>query len=112
MRTRLGKLGVVVTKDDAALKPRNRAGAFQGFKDGSAKITLRSDPTRYELLHELAHYEHFKSLGFDKYNKLGRVKKEQYVYDSLRTSHHWCTLTNDERIHAAEYIRRVGGVAW
>ena len=66
---------VVVSKNaDRMLAGRAASGIFRVFKDGSATIFLRSDRTRYELIHELKHYGHFMTIGPDSFRSLCVVK--------------------------------------
>ena len=81
------------------------------FKDGSAGILLGPNATRYQLIHELMHYQHWlknKSL----YETLTKLAREEHVYKALKESHHWKYFTEAERIHAEnliEFYRRVYG---
>jgi hypothetical protein len=99
---------------DAMLKAKGGAGMFTAHQDGSSTISLMANPTRYELLHELAHLEHFESLKYDykAWSKLSQLEREQYAYDALRKSADWSTFSSAERLDAERYIRHVGGKAW
>ena len=104
---------VVVSKNaDRMLAGRAASGIFRVFQDGSATIFLRSDRTRYELVHELRHYGHFRTIGADSFRRLTRLEQEQFVYDALRRSRHWRGFTAAEIQHAQDYIRSLGGNAW
>jgi hypothetical protein len=104
---------VVVSKNaDRMLTRRAASGVFRVFQDGSATIFLRSDRTRYELVHELRHYQHFKTIGANSFRRLTRLEQEQFVYDGLRRSRHWRRFTAAEIQHARDYIRSLGGNAW
>jgi Metallopeptidase toxin 4 len=104
---------VVVSKNaDRMLAGRAASGIFRVFNDGSATIFLRSDRTRYELVHELTHYRHFRSIGADSFRRLTRLEQEQFVYDALKRSRHWKDFTAAEIQHAQDYIRSLGGTAW
>ncbi len=104
---------VVVSKNaDRMLAGRAASSIFRVFKDGSATIFLRSDRTRYELVHELRHYGHFRTIGADSFRRLTRLEQEQFVYDALRKSRHWREFTAAEIQHAQDYIRSLGGNAW
>jgi RHS repeat-associated protein len=108
---------VVLSRNADAMLARSQAGGvFRVYKDGSATMFLASNPTRYELLHELQHYEHFMQIGPQKYLQLGKtaagqLQLEQFAYDNLRR-YHWGSLTSCEIQHAQDYIRRLGGNAW
>jgi hypothetical protein len=82
------------------------------YKDGSAAIFLRRNATVYEVAHELRHYQQYLDIGPDAYRRLTQLQREQYVYDSLRNSHRWCQLSEEEIKHARDYIIRVGGNPW
>jgi len=73
------------------------------FKDRSAGILLRSNVTRYELVHELKHYEHWLA-DPAAYKKLGKFAREEFVFDALQESNHWPRFTSAKRIHALEYV--------
>jgi len=94
---------------DDLLAEAGAGGMFRVYKDGSATIFLRSNPTRYELLHELKHYEHFLDVGADAFKGISRLNQEQFVFDALRRSHHWAGFTAAEQAHALRYIRSLGG---
>jgi len=63
-------------------------------------------PTRYQLVHELKHYEHWLA-DPAKYVKLGKLEREEFVFKALQVSNHWRLFTDAERIHALEYIEYI-----
>jgi hypothetical protein len=68
---------------------------------------IRSDATRYEVLHELGHFEHWLQLG--KPANAGPLS-EQAAYDFLRNNKsRWQTLNAEERSHAHFYLLEKGG---
>lgn len=84
-------------------------------------MLLRSDPTEYEVWHELGHYIQWRKLGADEYLKLVRHTiddpvqdvPEQFVFDFLENSkdRRWYRLTEAEREHAIWYIQeKKGGI--
>ena len=87
------------------------AAQFVRFNDGSAGILSRANATRYPLIHELKHHEHWlenKKL----YGQLSQLQREEFVFKALRESHHWQSFTQAERLHALEhieYFRRLFG---
>ena len=90
----LPKRRAVIAKNaDRMLSGKAASGIFRVFQDGSATIFLRSDRTRYELVHELRHYEHFRKVGPDSFRRLTRVEQEQFVYNARRRSLHWRRFT-------------------
>ncbi len=102
---------VAIHRDsDRLLRGRAATGIFRVYKDGSAAIFLRSDPTHYEVMHELMHYHHFKDMGAQPFSKEPLLNREQYVYDALR-ARYWKSLNAMERQHAIAYIRSLGGRA-
>ncbi len=106
----LAKRGVTLEKNaDAFLDARNANGAFRSMGDGTAKMYLRSNATRYEVLHELSHFNHLRSVGPTAYQAAGRVAKEQFVYNALKSNRAWSTFAQTERDHAFMYILKVGG---
>lgn len=103
---------VVLSRNaDAMLRGRAATGIFRVYRDDSAAIFRCSDPTHYEVMHELMHYRHFIAMGASALRQFALVDREQYVYDALR-SKYWRTLNPAERRHAIDYIRRLGGKAW
>lgn len=109
---------VTLTRNaDEFLDSQGAGGLLRVYKDGSASLFLRKNPTRYEILHESQHIEHLQQIGAKRYielrkTKAGNLELEQFVYDNLRR-HHWDGLTAAEIKHAQWYIRDVlGGNAW
>lgn len=101
---------VIQRNADQFLRGRAATGIFRVYKDGSAAIFLRSDPTHYEAMHELMHYRHFKEIGPGFFSKEPLMNREQYVYDAPRTRY-WKSLNSMEQQHAKAYILGVGGKA-
>lgn len=61
---RLNRLRISILQNEWALSLLDRshdAAQFVRFKDGSAAILLRPNATRYQLIHELKHAEHWHS---------------------------------------------------
>ncbi len=103
---RLSRHRVSIINNEWAQSILDRTGdvaQFVRFKDGSAGILLRPNPTRYQLAHELKHYEHWRS---DKpgYGKLSRLAREEFVYKALRSGKRWRRLTAEEQEHARQHI--------
>jgi hypothetical protein len=92
------------------LRGKAATGIFRVYKDGSATLFLRSNPTHYEIMHELMHREQFQRIGAILFSKLSRLEREQYVYDALRKKC-WKRLTQAEQQHAMAYITNQGGKA-
>lgn len=102
----LNRNGVAIIKNDWAksvLDMTGDAAQFVRFKDGSAGILLRPHATRYQLVHELSHYQHWLS---DKaaYGRLSRLEREEFVFRALQQSHHWKSFNDAERRHARDHI--------
>ena len=104
----LGRRGITLQVGDEFL-PLGKAGGFDAV---NRRLALRSNPTKYEVWHELSHYNQFKKLGPDAYSAQTRVMKEQYVFDALEnTPKRWNALNADQRQHAIDYILfTVGGI--
>jgi Metallopeptidase toxin 4 len=72
------------------------------------KLVLRENATVYELLHELMHYNHCKTLGIKKYYDLGKqgfngtIIRERYVYDKILDNAEY--LNREELKHAERYL--------
>jgi hypothetical protein len=103
----LGRRGITLNVGDEFL-PAGRAG---GFNAGERTLSLRSNPTQYEVWHELSHFRQFQRLGPESYGNLSRVQKEQFVFDLLNNSpKRWNALSFKQQQHAIDYIQRVGGI--
>jgi len=106
----LGRRGVKLRVGDEFLPP-GKAGGFA--QDGSS-LSLKSNPTQYEVWHELSHFRQFQKLGSEAYQALPRTKgfnaPEQFVFDLLENSpKRWNGLNLQEQQHAIRYIERIGG---
>lgn len=72
------------------------------------KLVLRENATVYELLHELMHFRHCKSLGKRRYLKLGSsdlgrtILRERHVYDKMVQYQKY--LSRGEMKHAEDYM--------
>ena len=122
--SRLGKLGSYLERRGVTLKvgdeflPPGKGGGFLAKADGSAELLLRSDPTKYEVWHELGHFRHWSDVGADTYRGLHRWSRanpiqdipEQHVFDLLENGRHWQLLNDAQRQHATEYIFSRGGI--
>jgi hypothetical protein len=109
LSTRLNRNRASVINNEWAQEILEKSGdgaQFVRFKDGSAGILLRPNATRYQLVHELKHYEHWLA-DPAKYAKLDRLEREEFVFSALQASNHWRLFTGDERAHAVEYIEYV-----
>ncbi|EPY05634.1 Rhs core protein with extension [Paenibacillus alvei TS-15] len=116
----LEKRGVKLKVGDEFLPP-GKGGGFNYITD---ELVLRSNPTQYEVWHELSHYIQYKKIGKDAYTNLprtqGKVPKndlsqfnapEQFVFDMLSNSEkRWNLLNERERQHAIDYIMEYGGI--
>jgi RHS repeat-associated protein len=87
------------------------AGKAGGFNATERTVMFRSNPTKYEVWHELSHFNHLRKTGPDAYIKLSPIQKEQYVFDFINNSpKRWGALNFDEQQHAIGYILRIGGI--
>ncbi|OSZ63596.1 hypothetical protein CAP40_17880 [Sphingomonas sp. IBVSS2] len=103
----LGRRGVTLQVGDEFL-PLGKAGGFDAV---NGRLALKSNPTEYEVWHELNHYIQYRKLGPEAYSAQGRIAKEQYVFDALENSpKRWGALTPEQRTHAVDYIYAVGGI--
>mgnify|MGYP002635989429 FL=1 len=102
----LNRNNVSIIKNDwsiGVLDKTGHAAQFVRFKDGSAGILLRPNATRYQLLHELKHHEHWltnKELDA----RLCRWEREEFVFQTLQGNRYWKSFTEEERQHAVEHI--------
>ncbi|MFD2088467.1 zincin-like metallopeptidase toxin domain-containing protein [Brevibacillus brevis] len=116
----LEKRGVTLKVGDEFLPP----GKGGGFNYNTDELVLRSNPTQYEVWHELSHYLHYRRIGKDAYSNLPRTygpvpmndltqfnAPEQFVYDMLSNSpKRWNSLNEAEQLHANWYIMQYGGL--
>jgi hypothetical protein len=100
----LGQNGFTLKVGDQFLPP-NANGAFSASE---RLIVLGDNPTEYEALHELQHFNQFQELGPEAYSAQTTAEKEQYVFDSLE-SNHWDSLNFEEQQHAIWYVNKSGG---
>ena len=114
----LGRRGVTLKVGDEFV-PAGKAGGFAASPDGSATLFLRSNPTQYEVWHELGHFRHWRQLGAGDYLGLQRWSRanpvqdipEQFVFDFLENApKRWNALTFEQQQHAIRYIYRRGGI--
>lgn len=93
--------------------PANKAGGFDYNSPGRPTLRLRSNPTEYEVWHELGHYIHYRRIGAEAYRNLSRTAQwnaaEQFVFDMLNSTRRWSKLNEAEQMHANQYIEDMGG---
>jgi hypothetical protein len=108
------KVTSLARDQDAMLTAKKADALFLPYKDGSSTIYLKKNPTRYEILHELAHLADFESMKYDfkAWSSLSKLQREQRAYDTLRKSADWARFSTAERQDARNYIKTVGGKAW
>ena len=109
LSSRLNRNNVSILRNEWARTILEKSGdraQFVRFKDGSAGILLRPDATRYQLIHELKHYEHWLA-NPNTYENLSKLKREEFVFKALQESHHWKSFNDAEREHATAYIEYV-----
>ncbi|CAN7457579.1 hypothetical protein LJR232_002921 [Aquipseudomonas alcaligenes] len=103
----LERRGISLKVGDEHLPP----GYAGGFNAVDRALLLRSDPTNYEVWHELTHYQQYRSLGEEAYSAQTRLMKEQHVFDRLESMpRRWDSLTPEQMGHARWYIDSVGGL--
>ncbi len=105
----LGKRGVELRVGDEHV-PLGKA----GFNSDQGILFLRSNPTNYEVWHEVSYFRQYQQIGKEAYLNLPRTKDfnapEQFVFDMLENSpKRWNALNFDEQQHAIRYIENVGG---
>ncbi|MGM0491110.1 MAG: zincin-like metallopeptidase toxin domain-containing protein [Planctomycetota bacterium] len=109
LSSRLNRNNVSIIQTEWAQEILEKSGHgahFVRFKDGSAGILLRPDATRYQLVHELKHYEHWLA-DPKKYGTLSKLEREEFVFEALKRSNHWRLFNDAERAHAEEYIEYI-----
>ncbi len=106
----LGRRNVTLVRDaDEFLAAQGANGLFRANANGTGALYLRSNPTQYEVWHELQHFRDFRNTGFDAYKALQRVGREQSVYDVLSGARRWPMLNAAEQDHAFRYILSLDG---
>jgi hypothetical protein len=96
--------------DSGKLAEKKANALFSVLQNGTARITLKENPSWYEFLHEFLHYKQWKA---DKaaYTALTDGEKELHVFEQLLKPgetpgvSYWARLTKEERLHAIEAIR-------
>jgi len=104
---RLARNRVSVIQNQWAMDILQRTGdaaQFVRFRDGSAGILLQSPATRYQIVHELKHYEPWLASPLA-YCAISKLEREEFVFASIQKSNHWRLFNDTERLHAAEYIQ-------
>ena len=109
-RARLAKLQSYMQRRGVEVR-LGRENSFDAkTPSGKPQITLKKNPTKYEVWHELLHYRQYKKLGRDNYLAQPRpVGPEQYVFDNLMIPRRWSLLNELERGDAFDYIKKSGG---
>ena len=107
----LAKRGITRKVGDEHL-PYGKAG---GFDASRGELLLRSEPTNYEVWHELSHFRQYQMIGREKYLKSPRSidfnAPEQFVFDMLENSpKRWNSLSYEQQRHAVDYIEWIGGI--
>lgn len=77
----LGRRRVTLRVGDEFL-PAGKAG---GFNAAERTLSLRSNPTQYEVWHEMSHFRQFQKLDPEAYMSQTRQMKEQFVSTCWRT---------------------------
>ena len=94
--------GIKVTIDQKGkLLPPN---VVAGFDYGTGNIVIRKNPTVVSLYHEGFHAQQFLELGKDKYVALGRLAREEYVYEKIVSSG---MFNEAEILHSEHYIQKL-----
>ena len=111
--TRL-KVGQDARLDGLSTPTSTVNGEFRVLPNGEMEINLRTNPTYYELLHEMQHYEHAVELGprnwaSNRNAPGGELWAEQAAYNRLKKSDHWQHFTPEEIADAQNYIMTLGG---
>ena len=97
----LARRNVTLVKDADTFLDNLKAGAaFEPLQNGAGNLYLRSNPTAYDVWHELVHYRDFARLGYDEYIGLGSAAREQSVYEVLNGDRRWGMLNDADRRNA------------
>lgn len=109
LSSRLNRNNVSIIKNEWSQELLEKSGdgaQFVRFKDGSAGILLRPNPTRYQLVHELKHYEHWLA-DPKRYVTSNKLEREAFTFKAMQESNHWRLFNDAERDHAVEYIEYI-----
>ena len=91
---------VVIDKKGKIL-PTNVAA---GFNYSTGQVIIRNKPSLISLYHEGFHAQQYLELGVDKYISIGRLAREEYVYENIVKSN----LFNEaELAHSEWYINKL-----
>lgn len=114
LESHLDKRGVDLLVGDEFLN-LGQAGGFKTFRPDSGirpQMILGTNPTEYQVTHELGHYVHYSKVGPEAYWNLPRTPSwnapEQTVFDMLEHPARWQKLNPAEQRHAINYINRKG----
>ena len=78
-----------------------------GFDNVNGVIYVRKEPTKINLYHEGYHAQQWLDIGYENYQKLTRVQREEYVFNEIMKNKH---LFDDASIkHSIDYIERLRG---
>jgi hypothetical protein len=105
----LAKRNVTLRVGDKFL-PEGAGGSFDAIH---RTLTVGSNPTEYEVWHELSHFIQYRKLKPMKY--LGQIRTrtfnapENFVFNMLRGTRRWGLLNEAEQSHAIWYIESYGG---
>ena len=106
------------------LKGKRLRAQFEGFDDGTGILSLRANPTRYEVLHELSHVLDFRKNPVEwiraaSNDDLANVLRETAVFNRLRGSRSWWKLSFAEQLDSLTYVQKLrkfydlpGGAPW
>jgi hypothetical protein len=94
---------------------RGLKSSFQVFEgDKNPVLRLRRNATRYETLHELGHFLHYKKIGKAEYLDLARQVganiPEKTVFELIAKPSRWNRLNQLEQNHAWNYLRQYWGM--
>lgn len=78
--------------------------AAAGFDYNTGRIIIRKNPSLVSLYHEGYHAQQFIELGADEYINIGRLAREEYVYENIVSS----GMFNEAEIsHSEWYIKKL-----
>lgn len=81
--------------------------AAAGFDYEKGIIYLREGASRYEYFHEMTHATQWADIGADAYRALGRLRREEHVYENIMRN---SSMFNARELeHARRYIEDLRG---
>lgn len=101
-KKRMNENGIKVVVDKSGkILPSNVAA---GFDYNTGQVVIRNNPSLVSLYHEGFHAQQYIELGKDEYISIGRLAREEYVYENIVSSD---MFNEAELAHSEWYINKL-----